>query len=44
MVENGDYFATLAVDYHGGDRHPHLERDPLRPDLLSEIIKPRSAP
>lgn len=43
LVENADYYATFVVDYHGGDRHPHLERDSSRPDLLSEIILPRSA-
>ncbi len=43
LVENADYYTTVAVDYHGGDRQPHLERDPSRPDLLSEISKPHSA-
>jgi hypothetical protein len=26
------------VDYHGGLRYPHLERDSSRPDYLSEIL------
>jgi len=43
LLENADYYTTFVVDYRGGDRQPHLERDPSRPDLLSEIIEPRSA-
>jgi hypothetical protein len=27
------------VDYHGGERYPHLVRDGPSADLLSEIIK-----
>lgn len=42
LVENGDYFRTCRVDYHGGPRYPHLERDPARPDLLSVILEPRA--
>jgi predicted metalloprotease with PDZ domain len=40
LVSNGDYFTTFAVNYHGGERSPFLERDGTKPDLLSEIIKP----
>jgi predicted metalloprotease with PDZ domain len=42
LVENGDVFKTCRVDYHDGERYPDLERDPAKPDLLSEIIKPRT--
>ena len=28
IVENGGYFKTVKVDYHGGLRYPHLERAP----------------
>jgi predicted metalloprotease with PDZ domain len=41
LLENGDAFKTYRVDYHDGERYPDLERDPSKPDLLSEIIKPR---
>jgi predicted metalloprotease with PDZ domain len=44
IVANGDFFGTYKLDYHGGERYPHLERDPARPDLLSEIVKPLVAP
>lgn len=40
LVENGDYFSSCRIDYRGGARHPHLERDPARPDLLQKILSP----
>ena len=39
LVENTDYYKTYKIDYHGGERYPHLVRDESRPDLLSEIYK-----
>ena len=41
LVENGDAFKTYRIDYHDGERYPHLKRDSGKPDLLREIIKPR---
>jgi predicted metalloprotease with PDZ domain len=43
LVENDEYFSTLKLEYRGGLRYPHLERDPSRPDLLSEGIRPRAS-
>jgi predicted metalloprotease with PDZ domain len=40
IVANGAQFQTRSVDYHGGLRSPHLERDKSKPDYLSEILKP----
>jgi len=40
LAANGDFYATHAVDWHGGERCPHLVRDESRPDLLSEILRP----
>ena len=40
LVENVETFKTYTLDYHGGERYPHLERDPSKPDLLSAIGKP----
>jgi predicted metalloprotease with PDZ domain len=40
LVANGEYYKTYSLDYHGGIRYPHLERDPGHSDLLSEIIRP----
>ena len=37
LVENADYIRTFKIDYHGGEKFPHLERDASRADLLSEI-------
>jgi predicted metalloprotease with PDZ domain len=38
LVENAEFFRTHRVDYHGGERYPHLERDATRPDLLGDIL------
>jgi predicted metalloprotease with PDZ domain len=40
LVENGDWFRTLRLDYHDGERYPHLQRDEAKPDLLGRIIEP----
>jgi predicted metalloprotease with PDZ domain len=40
LIKTGEYYETHRIDYHGGERYPHLVRDPEVPDLLSEIIKP----
>ncbi|HYX41530.1 MAG TPA: hypothetical protein VE821_07525, partial [Pyrinomonadaceae bacterium] len=39
LVENAEYYRTYKLNYHGGERYPHLERIAGRPDLLSEITK-----
>jgi predicted metalloprotease with PDZ domain len=44
LAENGDYFQTYHVDYHGGERYPHLEAIGGKSDVLSEIAKMRAAP
>jgi len=41
LVENTDYYKTYKIDYHGGEKYPHLVRDDSKPDLLSEILKAR---
>jgi len=42
LAENGDTFKTYRIDYRDGERYPHLERDPAKPDLLTQIITPRT--
>jgi hypothetical protein len=37
IVENTDYFRVVKLDYHGGEKYPHLVRDESKPDLLTEI-------
>ncbi len=41
LVENTEYYKTYKLDYHGGEKFPHLVRDETEPDVLTEIIKPR---
>jgi len=41
LVENTEYYKTFKLDYHGGEKYPHLVRDEATPDLLSDIIKPQ---
>ena len=40
LVENGDYYQTFRLDYHGGEKYPVLVRDSSKPDVLDEVIKP----
>ena len=37
LLENLDTFKTYKVDYHGGEKFPHLERVAGKPDLVSAI-------
>jgi len=39
LVEMDEYYKTFDLDYHGGERYPHLVRDDSRPDVLTEIYK-----
>jgi predicted metalloprotease with PDZ domain len=41
LVENADYYAIYQLDYHGGEKYPHLVRDESKPDVLTEIITAR---
>ncbi|HEY2118597.1 MAG TPA: hypothetical protein VGH37_05380 [Candidatus Acidoferrum sp.] len=43
LVASGDYFQTYRIDYHGGERYPHLESISGKTDVLSEISR-RKAP
>jgi hypothetical protein len=43
LTENGEFYKTYRLDYHGGDRCPHLERDATKPDLLLDILKPHAS-
>jgi len=43
LLQNGDYVNTYMVDYHDGERQPHLVRDDSKPDLLDSIFAPRTA-
>lgn len=40
LLLDGEIYKTVRVDYHGGERYPHLVREESKPDLLTQIIKP----
>jgi predicted metalloprotease with PDZ domain len=40
LIENKELYTTHKLNYHGGDRYPHLERDATKPDLLTRILTP----
>jgi predicted metalloprotease with PDZ domain len=39
--QNDDLVKTVSLDYHGGMREPHLERDASKPDVLGQILAAR---
>jgi predicted metalloprotease with PDZ domain len=39
IVDNTDYFRVIKLDYHEGEKYPHLVRDGTKPDLLTEIYQ-----
>ena len=41
IVKTGERFRVVDIDYHGGLRYPHLERDPSVPARLDDILSPR---
>jgi predicted metalloprotease with PDZ domain len=43
LIQNGDYYHTYDVDYHLGERYPHLEVISGKPDVLTEIAKMKAA-
>ncbi len=42
LVVDDDYYRTATVDYHGGERFPHLVRDESKPDYLADLMKARA--
>ncbi len=44
LVVADDYYKICRIDYHDGERYPHLVRDSSLPDYLSELLQPRSRP
>ncbi len=42
LVENAEFFRTYRVDYHGGERYPHLVREASQPDVLGDILSPQA--
>src|SRR5262249_18160088 len=42
LAENGDFFKTHTLAYKDGARYPRLERTDGKPDILAEIMKPKT--
>jgi predicted metalloprotease with PDZ domain len=42
LMEGEDFYVGYTINYHGGNRYPHLVRDEGNPDRLSRIIEPRT--
>ena len=42
LVVNDDFINTANINYHGGERYPHLVRDEQKPDYLDELIKAKA--
>ena len=40
LVSNSDFYKIMKLEYRGGPRHPHLEREAGKPDLLQAIGRP----
>ncbi|HXZ78713.1 MAG TPA: M61 family peptidase [Terriglobales bacterium] len=40
LAENTEFYRTYNLNYHEGEKYPHLVKDESKPDLLSEIVKP----
>ena len=41
ILKNADRYLVASLDYHGGLRYPHLERDSGSPARLDDILAPR---
>jgi predicted metalloprotease with PDZ domain len=39
-ADNGGFVLTYNLQYHGGERYPHLVRNNAQPDLLSDTLRP----
>ncbi len=40
ITENSGYFKTVTIDYHGGEKYPHLVRVGSGTAYLDDILKP----
>jgi predicted metalloprotease with PDZ domain len=43
-AEQASFAGPFRIDYHEGERYPHLERIEGKPDLLGDILRPRASP
>jgi len=42
LVQSNDFFRTHAVDYHGGQRYPHLVRNEQKEDRLAAVLRAKA--
>ncbi|HLH38328.1 MAG TPA: PDZ domain-containing protein [Bryobacteraceae bacterium] len=42
LIKNGEYYSVHRLEYQGGEKYPHLQRDESKADLLSKIVEPLS--
>jgi len=42
LIKNGEFYQAFEVDYHGGERYPHLLRNEPAADLLTQTIAARA--
>jgi predicted metalloprotease with PDZ domain len=42
LIEDHEFFSTVRIDYHLGQKYPQLQRVPAQPDLIAEILQSRS--
>ncbi|HMJ62488.1 MAG TPA: hypothetical protein VK493_12025 [Bryobacteraceae bacterium] len=43
ITENAGFFRVMKIDYHAGEKYPHLVRDSANRDYLDDILKPMTA-
>jgi predicted metalloprotease with PDZ domain len=43
IVENTGFFKVVKINYHGGEKYPHLVRESNAPAYLDDILKPMIA-
>ena len=43
ILENTGFFKVVKIDYHGGEKYPHLVRQANTPAYLDDILKPMIA-
>ncbi len=43
LIQNDEFYKTFRLDYHGGPRYPHLQRQGQGTDLLEAICKAHAA-
>jgi predicted metalloprotease with PDZ domain len=44
LAESDDYFKIYTIEYHNGERYPHLVQITGKTDVLGEIVRMRAAP